>query len=301
MVFETPMTISGQTSLPPPPPLSCTYNPGMVKSAYVRGPQLISAGSPSLLDVSGGIVTTDVDLLWRSGAPAKGVIKMNRRFADLAPKPSKSIKNPDTKLYGFRFLYNPTSIDMAWGIVEQFSPQYEVTNVDKASVMSVGLMKSTIQFQLLLNRKFDMAAVGPFGLNHPEMYPDLGKPTNKDAMQIYLRGTMYDLDFLFRTTGGYNSTYKSQLLKQDTADRGWLQPIPVELHLGRGLRYLVRVSELSVNHMYFNERMVPLISQVTVTCTRYYDGPEMFTKDSESILSDIDTSSLYNLKPEGGQ
>ena len=282
--------------------VACTYNAVMVKSAYIRGsknPQVQSASESKLITGDGGINTpSDPNLLWSDGAAAKGIIKMNRRFADLAPKSTNAIKNPDTNLYGFRFLYNPTSIDMAWGIVEQFSPQFELTNQDKASALSVGLMKSAVSFKLLLNRKFDMAAVGPQGVVRPDLYPALGRPSNTDATYIYNRGTMYDLDYLFRAIGGYNATYKSTIGNATTADKGWLQPIPVELHLGMGLRYLVRVSELSVNHMYFNERMVPLISEVSITCTRYYDGPEMFSSASDSAVSGAN-SDIYTLKTAG--
>jgi len=73
---------------------------------------------------------------------------------------------------------------------------------------------------------------------------------------------------------GLNATYKSTL-NGSTADRGWLTAIPVELHLGDGMRYRVRISTLNVNHAMFNSRMVPILSTVDFTCHRYYDGPEI--------------------------
>jgi hypothetical protein len=69
---------------------------------------------------------------------------------------------------------------------------------------------------------------------------------------------------------GFYADYQSGL-NGITADKGWLQPIPMELHLGAGLRYLVRVSSLDLKHMMFNERMVPILTTVNIVCTRYYD------------------------------
>ena len=98
---------------------------------------------------------------------------------------------------------------------------------------------------------------------------------------------MYDLEYLFKTIGGYNSQYNSTL-NGITADKGWLMPLPVELHLGDGLRYLVRVSQLDLQHIIFNERMVPVLSTVNFTCTRYFDGPEMYSSsDAASTLNKI--------------
>jgi hypothetical protein len=58
----------------------------------------------------------------------------------------------------------------------------------------------------------------------------------------------------------------------------------VELHLGAGLRYRVRISSLDVNHIIFNERMVPILSKVSIQCTRYYDSP-LSSADKTAIKS----------------
>ena len=79
---------------------------------------------------------------------------------------------------------------------------------------------------------------------------------------------MYDLEYLFKTVGGANATYTDSF-DTKTADRGWLQGIQVELHLGAGMRYLVRVNSLDVNHMIFNDNMVPILSEVNISCSRF--------------------------------
>jgi hypothetical protein len=110
---------------------------------------------------------------------------------------------------------------------------------------------------------------GDFITENTSPYPYTVASTERGL--IYDRGTMYDLEYLFRATGGYNSQYISSVGGLTTADKGWLMPMPVELHLGANLRYLVRVSSLDINHAIFNERMVPVFTTVNMTCTRYYD------------------------------
>ena len=45
-----------------------------------------------------------------------------------------------------------------------------------------------------------------------------------------------------------------------------------ELHLGAGLRYKVRLNGITVKHIIFNERMVPMFSIVSLNLARYYDS-----------------------------
>lgn len=276
------------------------YNAPMTKSAYMGGSlQSRTANNSSLMSGPGN--RKDAKYNWipnketQAIAGSKGTVQMSRAFADLAPKPStgKNGQIVDPQLYGFKFLYNPTTVSMAWGIVEQFSPQFEASGADKASAVSVGLMKSAITFSLMLNRIDDMNFVtseGAVGIDPNDdvegkdteliIYPYA--PDTEDLKEIYKKGTMHDLEYLFKATGGYSASYKS-VLNGKTADKGWLNPIPVELHLGDGMRYLVRLSSLDVNHMIFNERMVPVLTTVNLTFTRYFDGPEMYQNTTDAF------------------
>ena len=276
---------------PTPKPL-IQYNAPMVTSAYTRGLAEEVARRSDLISAPGN---NQIDL---QNWVTKGAIQVSKHFADLNAANLK--KNPkgnlssiyDPQMYGFKFLYNPGLVSMAWGIVEQFSPQFEQMGFDRANAISVGLMKSAIVFTLKLNRIGDMNFIDEYGLRSGlteganaasrATYPYPYAVNDKELAQIYKRGTMYDLEYLFRVCGGYNSQYKSTLNGQ-TADRGWLAPIPVELHLGEGLRYLVRISQLDVNHTHFNPRMVPVLTDVTITCTRYFDGPEMFSTANDGL------------------
>ena len=321
-----------------PTVLNYKYNAPMTYSAYLGN------SIQSQVMKTPGLITNDYfdSTLspWKNGKPAKGVIRMSKHFADLADKPVNSALaganyTVDDNPYGFRFLYNPTSVSMAWGIVESFSPQFVASGSDRGNAVSVGLMKSAITFSLMLNRIGDMQFVSQTGFLPPtrksymtdlnylealeaakassflsgasEEYSQLTRSINalqgkasdipqvprlpypgfvsdEDAAMIYKKGTMYDIEYLFKSINGYSSGYNSSLNGM-TSDRGWLNPIPVELHLGDGLRYLVRISSLDLEHVVFNERMVPILSTVNVTCTRYFDGPEMFA--STDTKSDV--------------
>lgn len=276
------------------------YNAPMTRSAYTGASlQSRTAVWDSLITGPGN--RKDAKYNWIQNAKtgnmagSKGTVQMSRAFADLAPKPSKTTNGQivDPQLYGFKFLYNPTTVSMAWGIVEQFSPQFEASGADKASAVSVGLMKSAITFSLMLNRIDDMNFLMSDGYvsidpedtdgnpgNSTVVYPYA--PDTTDLKEIYKKGTMHDLEYLFKATGGYSASYKS-VLNGKTADKGWLNPIPVELHLGDGMRYLVRLSSLDVNHMIFNERMVPILTTVNLTFTRYFDGPEMYQNTTDAF------------------
>lgn len=273
----------------PPAPLVplYIYNAPMVRDAYFRGnsPQgkttdraISDAGNyedaqnmytPTVYDpITGGVL---------AAAPAaKGTFQMYRRVQDNTQFYNKTENaDLDITMYGFKFLYNPTEVSMGWGIAEGFNPEVIQSGADGGiGPVGAGLNQSTIDFTLLLNRLEDMKYIDSNGLRSgvKSPYPgDFNKP--EDLQMIYKKGTMYDIEYLFRTINGPNAIYQSGL-NDKTADRGYLTGARVELHLGDGLRYLVRLGSLSINHTVFNDRMVPLLSNVQISCHRFYDIPE---------------------------
>lgn len=282
------------------PPFSYNYNAPMVKNAYMSqyNPQALAAANPNLITNPGNFKNASKEA-WKTGgdsgiAGAKGVIQMSSFLAQHTKitKDTKKQAYFDDKMYGFKFLYNPNSVSMNWGINTEVNTQMESMGLDKSVPLTSGLFNSTISFELLLNRIEDMPYLDENGLKSEtltqtngtnyitqripyvraeDIYPTPVNP--KDLPMIYKKGTMYDIEYLFRAVNGFNSQYNSSL-NGLTADRGWLYALPVELHLGDGMHYLVRLTSLNVNHNMFNERMVPVLTTVTITCTRYYDGPE---------------------------
>lgn len=291
---------------PPPAPsnydgLKYKYNIPMMKSAmhHPFGVQSRSVLDPSSLggptytngrQAFKGLTTQDYiggEQQWQGVVPSRGTIQMSKTFAENAvttQAEKDAIKKSGVKFndtpYGFRFLYNPTDVSMAWGIVDAFSPQYAASGANGMTGVAAGLMKGTIAFTLILNRIEDMGIIFPDG---SYAQTDGGWPIDPDITEtkmIYKKGTMYDIEYLFRAMNGFYADYKSGL-NGITADKGWLQPIPMELHLGAGLRYLVRVSSLDLKHMMFNERMVPILTTVNIVCTRYYDTATYQNQDGE--------------------
>ena len=265
-------TVNGDGAIKPP--FKYLYNIPMVKSAYLgtHGPQEDDLGSKS--STSGNAAYSDGRTAFSNAS--KGTIQMSQFLAQTVKITEAQKKNPnyDNKMYGFKFSYNPNTVMMSWGVVTDINPQLEMMGLDKSSTLTSAL-SSTISFELVLNRMGDMNVLDQYGLkatlgNGVAPYPQDVSGKKEDLKNIYKKGTMYDLEYLFKTLNGFSSTYTSGL-NGKTADWGWLYAIPVELHLGDGLRYLVRVSSLDVEHKIFNERMVPTYSMVRLVCARYPD------------------------------
>lgn len=181
----------------------------------------------------------------------------------------------DDKMYGFKFHYNPTTVNMSWSGMMGANPVYEAAGLDPAVPMATNLFTGTVSFDIILNRIQDLALLNADGsfITGSNPYGETSV-SEADRKMIYQKGTMYDLEYLFRTLHGYAfyTNFKSNLMGS-TNDPGWLPVRPVELHLGSKLRYRVRVSGLEVVHKIFSAKMVPLLSVVTITCMRYWDGP----------------------------
>jgi hypothetical protein len=258
---------------PPSPIGDYFYNPPMIKYNYFRdeGPQ---ADFSNVSNAPGNFGRAKD--AWTNNFGSKGVIQMIRaRSKDFANSSDPNSNTFDGNLYGFKFMYNPNEVTMNWGLAEGMNWEGIQAGLDAGgNAFTQSLQYSKISFSLLLNRVPDMAFLNANGLKPGVVDPyttfQIAPNSNKDRelANIYKRGTMYDLEYLFRTIMGINATRKL-LLQGETADRGWLQGIPVELHLGDGLRYLVRVSNLEVKHAIFNDRMVPTLSYINIECSRF--------------------------------
>lgn len=268
------------------------YNAPMVKTAYLN-PGLGALDLSPQQETSSRSISDpgnykDARNAWKDTLGAKGVIQMDRNTQfNMANSSSTGSKQLDGTLYGFKFLYNPKEVAMHWGMTDNtYNPEVGATG-GTGTGFTLSLQNSTITFSLLLNRIGDMAWVDSNGFkpniageigwglvrnSSDGVYPIFVEDT--ELREIYKKGTMYDLEYLFKTVGGSNATYTDSFDTR-TADRGWLQGIQVELHLGAGMRYLVRINSLDVNHMIFNDNMVPILSEVNISCSRFLN-----TKDT---------------------
>ena len=245
------------------------YNAPMVNAAYF-GVQSFQDNILGNNRVDPGAYT-DARNAWSGVTGGRGTIQMDKKLLQ-ASNNQLSTQNDtlDLQKYGFKFLYNPTTVSMAWGLMNYMDPPFEASGADVFSVVSAGLMTSTVEFELILNRIEDFSYLNENGLSSQNPY-SVTVP-NDDLKAIYRQGTMYDMEYLLKTLNGPSSVYTSEL-NGLTSDRAWLRPTIVELHLGSAMRYRVRIADLSINHIMFDSRMVPILSSVRIKCSRFNDGP----------------------------
>lgn len=264
---------------------SYNYNLPMISSNYFLGTQAESTTGNSNYLTPGQ--ATDAASFWSEGATGvvsgRGTIQSDRILAQNPSVATTLLNGVDYQklnapsLWGFKFLYNPETVEMSWGSINKTDPVFEASNQDVFGNGTSNLISSTLSFNLIVNRIGDFAYLDSNGLiaGTSNPYPT-GKsaPDNKELKLIYEKGTMYDIEYLFKTlfSMGTYSTYQSFLMQTETSDPGWLPMWPVELHLGNQLRYRVRISSLNVHHALFNQRMIPTLSTISLTCSRFYDS-----------------------------
>lgn len=261
-----------------------SYNVGLILPAHFGGGK--PGVSLALQDTVGQrVIPTAVKdglAAFNNYGNSKGIIQMSAETAYYLGKEQgkAGYKGKKAKPYGFKFHYNPNSIGISYGVMTDMSPELLMSGRDKVNpIMPPGT--GGFGFELMLNRLEDMSYItedgnllGPTGeianreSRSAELYgQSVGEWTLKE---IWHKGTMYDLEYLFRALHGGQGDYKSSL-RGSTADQGWLNGAAVEFHLGSNLRYLGRITSVEVTHGVFNSRMVPLISYVSIKAARFYD------------------------------
>jgi hypothetical protein len=242
-------------------------------------PNMLSAGPAATGDAK-TFWSVNSNGLYSYNIGGKGTFQMDRQINTAAfkadsKKAADAIKRPfDPNYYGFKFHYNPTTLNMSWAGVMGANPVFEAANLDPAVPMSQNLFASTINFVVILNRIQDLAELTAAGSYKNGKNPYSIEVSPEDRLDIVQKGTMYDLEYLFRAMHGFagSANYDSTLMGK-TKDPGWLPVRPVELHLGQKLRYRVRVLNMEVSHKMFSTSMVPIFSEVSFSCMRYWDGP----------------------------
>jgi len=259
------------------------YNAPAAKSAYFT-----SNGIQTRLTTHGKHLPSSItDALKETftGKDAnRGVIQMYNQTARFLKSKLNSKGTLDTNSYGFRFHYNPTSVVLQYGAMDRNSPELmreDMTNFNPVTPLNVG----GISFELYLNRIEDLSFLQKDGsitiknsqtgslrsaLPSGDLYPET--VSAGELAKIYKKGTMYDLEYFFRSIHGGMNDVDSDFRGRKTADIGWIARVPVEVHLGDGLRYLVSINNINVNHILFNERMVPTLSVVSVQGSRFFDA-----------------------------
>lgn len=270
-----------------------------------------------LLDKNGNVINGDFsDILIAGNYNANYAVNTDKGYSYLErgrifqDKISASIMNTTklsipagsatAKQWGFRFMYNPTTI--SYNTAANNSIDWTRGSKDSAALLSGN---QTVTFQLYLNRLVDMGYLdalygsGVGQSRYDQMTPTMayGRNLEEEEYQgILHRGTEYDIEFLYRTLTGdpltnnplFNPNYKGR-----SADIGYITGIPLWLYLNDNLRYYGAVASLGVNHVIFNTEMVPMLSVVDISFARY---PAQFGNNSDSVKSIVSTLNT----PAGG-
>ena len=274
-------TASRKTVSKPQSGLGLTYNVNSFKEAYFSTAKdyltqtTYKGNSPSKI--------ARAAQLWRGAGNSKGMFVMTNPIPNntgIAPTGNAgdaagySYEAAWVK-WGFQFLYNPATVNMTYQIGPAVDIGYLASGQEKFNMAGSDGAFSTITFEVLINRMADMKYYNKTGLLTEAGKEQYGEniPTAKDQIMIYNKGTMYDLEYLLRTaTAG--TLIQQSWLRGITADIGYIGAVPIELHLGKNLRYWGTISALDVNHTIFNEKMIPVFTSVTVTFSRLIDPPK---------------------------
>lgn len=263
-VSGTPKTVSKQ---------ELQYNASTVRESYLSSTPAfterfrISGNSPSAVGKA-----TD---LWTSAKTSKGMIVTSA--ATIKAWNSGSQKTTSSDLasnhnYGFQFMYNPGTVNMNYYTSPNVDVALMTSGQDLFNLTGVSGSQGSIGFQVIINRVFDMQYFDKNGVKRTGAETAYSKPpADNEWRDLYNKGTMYDVEYLLRTLMG--TTMNSYLRGTNTADMGWLPAMPVELHLGKSLRYLGTINNISLNHTIFDERMVPLFTTVDISFARLPDYP----------------------------
>ena len=183
-----------------------------------------------------------------------------------------------SKQWGFRFMYNPTTI--SYQTSANNAPDWTFGSKDSAALLTGN---QTVTIQLYLNRIIDLGYLNAvygygylnsLGANQISIPAAYGRNLTPDEYKgIMSRGTEYDLEFLYRCLTGdpltNNPLLNSDFKTTGSADIGYITGIPLWLYLNDNLRYFGSVASLNVNHVIFNTEMVPMLSVVDINFSRY--------------------------------
>ena len=176
--------------------------------------------------------------------------------------------------YGFQFLYNPGTISMEYNGAPNIDPGLQMSNQQMIPLIGAANTSSGMSFSLVLNRMPDMRYLSDsHTLTAGEFQQVYGQsaPNNyeESLKRIKNTGTMYDVEFFLQTLLGFEAW--STLRGSYTPDIGYIASFPVELHLGKSLRYIVLVTDIRVTHTIFTKDMVPVYTNVDISVGRLPD------------------------------
>ena len=186
-------------------------------------------------------------------------------------------KTKASQLWGFQFMYNPTTISHSLS-----NANFDITNTADISNQLTG--NQTFSVNLFINRVMDMSALASDRAQQSAGTGDYSRAlTTNDIHGILTRGTEYDLEFLYRVCNGEPQLGPS--MDRATSDFGFIAPAPIWFRLNDNFKYKVVVTSISVNHVMFTEKMIPILSEVSIGMMRI-PTPSYETDTTDTFLTE---------------
>jgi hypothetical protein len=196
------------------------------------------------------------------------------------------------KLWGFRFLFNPSYISI--NMSSNNKVDWTRPNENGAVLIADGI-GGTISVNILLDRVADMATMKQWKKNGGGPLTQAAYPVTMDAEQcagILHRGTEYDLEYLFRVVNG--NPQKVILMGESpkdglellSANMGYMTQIPFIFKISERQRYKVILESINIEHSMFTRDMIPIRTVVQIGLQRLPDlvsGQFSKFKQAESI------------------
>jgi hypothetical protein len=212
----------------------------------------------------------------------------DKKQAEIA---STSAANLD-KLWGFRFLFNPSYISI--NMSSNNKVDWTRPNENGAALVADGI-GGTISVNILLDRVADMATMKQWKKNGGGAMLSSAYPVLMDAEQcagILHRGTEYDLEYLFRVVNG--NPQKVILMGESpkdglellSANMGYMTQLPFIFKISERQRYKVIMESINIEHSMFTRDMIPIRTVVQIGLQRLPDlvsGDFKKFKQAESI------------------
>jgi hypothetical protein len=195
-------------------------------------------------------------------------------------------------IWGFKFMYNPTSIN--YSVPMNTAIDWTQSSQDPANLIAGNI---SVNFTLYLNRIADMTELMPLK-GAPQMYSkNYPRMLSKQEVEgILLRGTEYDLEYLYRAVNGNRDMKGNSLLTYngESADKGYITGVPLWFVLHDNMRYYGSLQNISVDHVVFTDKMVPMLSVVNISFLRYPSGA---TVDDYLKAKNKEDSTVPNADP----
>lgn len=254
-----------------------TYNVGMIAPAYHS--ERLSALTGQNTDKPNTVTGSSLVDQFSSAGLQKGMI--------VTWVPANPASNPVTVpakdgssavqvqgRFGFQFHYNPKDIQVTYAGQPDVDLGVMASGQEAFNLVGTAVSQSTVTLTIPINRIADFSYYDPktkllkAGVSNKLYSPRM--PSVEEQKKIYEYGTMYDIEYLLAALLGFRMNSKYRGL---TADLGWVAGRPAEIILGKTLHYVGWMSGITVNHVQFDQRMVPTWSLVNLSFSRIPDYP----------------------------